>query len=56
MNMSGTTVVAIGKLTSAVSWSKSTIFREVYYSMKMPPCHWAPQAFIPHISTFKRGV
>ena len=50
------TVVAIRKLTSAVLWSKSSIFRGIYCSMKMPPCHWAPQAFIPHISTFKRGI
>ena len=50
------TVAAIGKSTSAVLWSKGTIFREMYCSMKMPPCHWAPQAFMPHISTFERGV
>ena len=50
------TVVAIGKFTSAVLWSKTVIFREVYCNVKMPPRHWTPQPFIPHISTFERGT
>ena len=49
-------MVAIGKFTSAVLWSKTAIFREVYRHIKMPPCHWAPWSFIPHIRTFKRGI
>ena len=50
------TVVAIGKFTSAVLWSKCTIFREVYHNIKIPAHCWAPWAFMPHISTFKRGI
>ena len=50
------TVVAVGKFTSAVLWSKTVIFKEVYCNIKMPPHHWTPQQFIPHISTFERGV
>ena len=33
------TVVAIGKFTSAVLWSKTVNFRVVYCNMKMPLCH-----------------
>ena len=50
------TVVAIGKFTSAVLWSKTAIFREVYWNIKMPSCLWAPWALILHISTFKRSI
>ena len=56
MRTYNTTVVAIGKFTSAVLWSKCAIFREVYHNMKIPARCWAPRAFIPHISTFKRGI
>ena len=49
-------VVDIGDFTSAVLWSKSAIFREVYCNIKMPPCHWAPQAFLSNISSFIRGM
>ena len=48
------TVVAIGKFTRAVLWSKTVIFRIVYCNVKMPPSHWDPQAFIPHISTLAK--
>ena len=46
----------IAKFASAVLWSKTAIFREVSHSMKMPKCCWPPRAFIPYISTFKRGM
>ena len=49
-------VVAIGKFTNAVLWSKTVIFRIVYCDLKLPPSHWAPQAFIPHTSIFKGGI
>ena len=52
----GNTVGAIGKFTSTVSWSKTAIFREVYGNIKMPPRHWAPQEFIPHINIFKKDI
>ena len=50
------TVVAIGKFTSPVLWSKSAIFREVYHYIKMHAWCWATWIFIPNISSFKRGI
>ena len=41
------TVVAIRNFMSAVLLSKTVIFREVYCNIKMPSCHWTPQAFMP---------
>ena len=52
----GHTVVAIGKFTSTVLWSKIANFRWIQHNIKMQLHHWELQAFIPHNSTFKWGI
>ena len=42
--------------TGAVSWSKAAIFREVYRNIEMSLFQWGPWAFMPHTSTFRRGI